>query len=348
MPDASFDTPELKLSRAGSAVRRYFPDKPNGRTERANDQARPRTSVGKIQSGIALMEKRLPPMEWAIREILPTGYNILAGRPKLGKSWIAVQAALAVARGDMLFGQECKPRPVLLLALEDGERRLQSRVSVILNGAPMPSTFSYALSWQRLDDDGLEQIDNWARDTGGKGLCIIDTYAKIKPRPSGRVTNAYDIDVENHSKLHDLTRTHDGLTLVSIMHMRKGATGGDYLEAVSGSAGITGTADATLALTRDRGKADATLSGTGRDLRDYELALQQEHNGPWKCLGAAAPLRMSATRQTILATLAGGPKSPAEIATLTDLSSAVVRKRLSQMAVDGHVVSKGGKYELAT
>ena len=52
------------------------------------------------------------------------------GGPKIGKSWLAFSVALAVASGGYALGGVTvgEPRPVLLLALEDGDRRLQDRI----------------------------------------------------------------------------------------------------------------------------------------------------------------------------------------------------------------------------
>jgi len=45
-----------------------------------------------------------PPIRWIVPDVLPEGATILAGRPKLGKSWMALDMALAVARGAYCLG----------------------------------------------------------------------------------------------------------------------------------------------------------------------------------------------------------------------------------------------------
>lgn len=55
---------------------------------------------------------------------------MLAGRPKLGKSWLALQLAQASACGGKVFEQSVEPGPVLYIALEDSERRLQQRLQL--------------------------------------------------------------------------------------------------------------------------------------------------------------------------------------------------------------------------
>jgi AAA domain len=61
------------------------------------------------------------------------GATILAGRPKIGKSWLALDWGLAVARDGFVFGDvHCKQGEVLYVALEDNERRLKQRITKLL------------------------------------------------------------------------------------------------------------------------------------------------------------------------------------------------------------------------
>ena len=83
--------------------------------------------------------------------VLPEGLTIFAGVPKVGKSWFALDVARANADGDMVLGQECERGDVLLLALEDNERRLQDRFRQITNGGDFPDNLDYATEWPRLN-----------------------------------------------------------------------------------------------------------------------------------------------------------------------------------------------------
>jgi RecA-family ATPase len=46
-----------------------------------------------------LMDKELPPVKWAVSGVLPEGVTILAGKPKMGKSWLALGLCVSVAAG---------------------------------------------------------------------------------------------------------------------------------------------------------------------------------------------------------------------------------------------------------
>ena len=67
---------------------------------------------------------------------------MLVGPPKIGKSWFVLTVGLAAAFGGKVLGSR-QPRPVLYLALEDGDRRLQDRCRKLLRGDPIPAEFEY-------------------------------------------------------------------------------------------------------------------------------------------------------------------------------------------------------------
>ena len=57
------------------------------------------------------------------------GAYILAGAPKIGKSFLVAQLAYHVSTGQPLWGYDVHQGTVLYLALEDDFRRLQDRMS---------------------------------------------------------------------------------------------------------------------------------------------------------------------------------------------------------------------------
>ena len=80
-------------------------------------------------SAADLLALTLPEPKWAVAGLLPAGFSVLAGKPKLGKSWLGLDIALAVALGGVALGSiHVSQGDVLYLALEDTTRRLQTRI----------------------------------------------------------------------------------------------------------------------------------------------------------------------------------------------------------------------------
>ena len=87
-----------------------------------------------IFTAMDLHRKQFAPVKWAIPGFLPEGLCLLAGKPKMGKSWMALALGIAVATGGAAFGKiRTTPGSVLYLALEDSPRRLKSRISILLD-----------------------------------------------------------------------------------------------------------------------------------------------------------------------------------------------------------------------
>src|SRR6516225_8080807 len=86
-----------------------------------------------------LQTKQFKPVRIILPNLIPEGVTILAGKPKIGKSWLLLDICLAIA-GDRFVLGEIKggQGDVLYLALEDNERRLKKRVDKILQSAAAP------------------------------------------------------------------------------------------------------------------------------------------------------------------------------------------------------------------
>src|SRR6266478_8939099 len=94
-----------------------------------------------ILNAASLIQESFKPMQWAVRDFLPAGCVLFAGRPKLGKSWFAYQIAIAIASGGMALGHiPVKQGDVLYLALEDGRQRLQWRLQALLKNGQAPQS----------------------------------------------------------------------------------------------------------------------------------------------------------------------------------------------------------------
>lgn len=208
----------------------------------------------------------LPPVQWAVPGLLPAGLVFLVAAPKMGKSWLAFDLCLSVAAGDAWLGHETNQGATLYLALEDGLNRLQKRLKTIGDGfTPPPAGCTLAINAPMLNAGLLEFLDGWLTEHPDAKLVCIDTFQKVKP-PQGKNENAYGADYRICSPLQAWAIQHN-ICVLLVHHTKKGVNPGDIFEGVNGSQGLTGTADATLLLSKEnRFDADAVLSITGRDV----------------------------------------------------------------------------------
>lgn len=287
-----------------------------------------------------LMAERFPPVRWAVPGLIAEGVNLLAGPPKVGKSWLSLGLALSVAAGAAALGSiPVQAGSVLYLALEDTPRRLQSRMGKILDGRAGPRGLTLATTCPPLPDGGAAAIAGWLSRNPAARLVVIDVFAKVRGRPPMGVS-AYDADYAAIGHAKALADKH-GVAVVLVHHVRK-AGAEDFLEAVSGTNGLAGAADATLVLKRPRGEADGILYVTGRDVDEAEHALRfTAANGAWTLLdGPAGDYAMSGTRADIMRYLRANPGTgPKAIADALGISAENARKTCQRMANDGQLAA---------
>jgi hypothetical protein len=297
----------------------------------------------RIFTAADIVAEELPPVKWVVPDILPEGVTFLAGKPKMGKSWMGLDLSIAVATGGVALGTKRVERgEVLYLALEDNRRRIQNRLDKLLTDQPAPATLHIATEWPRLDKGGDEMLNGWVATHPDIRLVIVDTLAMLKPHASGR-RSAYDEDREIVAPLGPIAADH-GVAILLVHHLRE-TESDDPLDMITGSVGLTSGVDGALVLKRQRGRADAFLHVEGRDIENpTELALKFDPNAAtWAIVGDAEEYRLSEQRSAILRVLerADEPLSPKEVAEMTDAKYGATRELLSQMAKDGQVKNLG-------
>ncbi|EYT65061.1 hypothetical protein H483_0102285 [Dietzia sp. UCD-THP] len=287
-----------------------------------------------IKSGKWLDERVFPPLAYAVPGMIPEGFGLLTGPPKVGKSYAVGGLGLALATGGKAFGAIPVgiPRPVLYLALEDGDRRLQARSRHLLEGKPIPEMIDFVTEVPPLLV--FEVIDAWMGQHGHeKPLVILDTLGRVMP-PSMPGESDYQRDYRIGVKLKKYTDRNPGSTLLVVHHTRKQA-GEDWMDSTSGTNGLNGAADFTMNLSRKRNEASGMIRITGRDIKEGEYKVTVE-NGFWaldgdsleKAAEAAAEAKITQplgeTSQTILdfVNAQPGPVSAADVANGTGVKDA--------------------------
>lgn len=302
--------------------------------------------VPQIISAAALRSKTFPPISYVVPGYLVEGCTILAGRPKLGKSWLMLDIGLAVARGGQTLGSvQCDEGDVLYIALEDNERRLQSRMTKILGAfQEWPARFEYATQWPRADDGGIEHIRRWIAAAEKPRLIVVDVLAAFRS-PRGRDATLYESDYSAVKALQQIPGE-TGVAIVVVHHLRKSGAESDPFEKVSGTLGLSGAADTVLVLDRDGN--GATLYGRGRDIEEIETAVEFDRQTcRWRVLGEAAEVRRTDERAQILSVLIGAsePMAPKGIAIETGMARNNVDQLLYKIAKTGEILKAGrGRY----
>lgn len=301
----------------------------------------------KTLTAAELLGLDLPPMRWSVPGLVPEGATLFVGKPKLGKSWLALDISIAVAIGGVALGtRPVEEGDVLYMALEDNRRRLRKRLEKLLAGGEAPERLHIATEWPRMNEGGEEALKRWLEAHPDACLVVVDILKRVRPRtPPNR--GVYDADYEALEAMQRLAAAH-GVAILVVHHTRKLAAA-DPVDEVSGSTGLSGGADGILVLKRDRGRADAYLHVTGREIEEeVELALRWDAElASWRLVGDAEQYRVSQERQDIVRVLeeAPEPMTPKEVAELLDKNPNAVKYLMWKMSKDSQLATVGkGRY----
>ncbi|MGV0607377.1 AAA family ATPase [Mycolicibacterium sp. XJ1904] len=233
-----------------------------------------------VVTAAELHHKEFPDLVQFVHGLVVEGFGIAAGPPKLGKSWWVLNLALAVAAGGRAFGKIPVPsRDVLLLALEDSPRRLQGRIRAVW-GENIPPHRLHILT-QILPGLLIPTITAWLQHHPG-GLVILDTLGRARQQRR-RGDDAYLADYQAGVALKNVVDAFPGSALLGVHHTRK-ASSDDFVDDLSGTLGLAGSADYVLVLRRQRNSNEATLQVTGRDAPEGEYAFTVA-GGAWSLSG---------------------------------------------------------------
>jgi replicative DNA helicase len=296
----------------------------------------------KVKRGISfndLIKKQFPLAIWIVENLITAGLTVLTGGSKIGKSWLALQLAIAIDRGDYFLGDlPTKKLGIVYFALEDTEERIKRRLTKYgieeFNDAWLETTWKH----------GLTSLKTFLQENPQFKVVIIDTLQKF-----ARITDIKDY-TETVTALSTLKQIADelGIAIIAIHHTRKGAENGvgDWMDGGLGSVGINATADCSITLTRKRDSAEGFLRATGRDIEDIHWALRWDKEScTWSRIGEAPKEKLLSEDQHILLQIleeeSPNPVSTAVIAEKVGKSLGNTINILNRLVTSGFVTKAG-------
>ncbi len=302
-----------------------------------------------------LMSQEFAPQKFVVAELLPVGLCMLAGAPKMGKSWAALDLCVSVAAGRPFLGRQTDQGSVLYLALEDTQQRLQSRLELIggeVNWADLP--LELAVNIDPINAGGLEALCEWLENAEDPRLIAIDVWGRFSPRDTTQ-KNEYDQITHTLQPLQQLAQKY-GICILVVHHTKKSngdsGSGGDPFDQVMGSRALTSNMDATLLLTRSRMKRDAVLATTGRDVEEMEVPITfNSESYRWEAMEQGQPTEppLSPARQEVLDAVAAGHTKTPDIVAYLRKGRTAVANLLKHLVEDGHLRRlRTGEYALAS
>ena len=222
----------------------------------------------KTKSCEEIMTTVYKPLEFVVDGLLAQGLYILAGAPKVGKSWLVLDMCLSIAKGESVLGRETTQGSALYLCLEDSYSRIQNRLYE-LTDEPSESLYFSVLA-ESIGNGLEEQIEQFKLQHSDLKIVAIDTLQKIKTDEEYR----YGTDYAELTVLKRLAEKL-GICILIVHHTRKNRDS-DPFNMISGTTGISGCVDGSMVLMKSkRTSSTAKLFATGRDIRECEIHLER-------------------------------------------------------------------------
>lgn len=228
-------------------------------------------------------EERRPP-EFIIDGMIPCGMTFLSGAPKIRKTFMALQMAISVASGQPFLGHNTTKCDVAYLDLEGSKSRVSFRTDRMTTKIPRNVYITNTIT-ERLADGLVDKLRQLHQSRPSIRLIIIDTYSRARGTYKSFGVNAYDADVALLEPVQRMALD-ENIAVLFIHHDKKGAGFmSDSFERLSGTMGISGSADCVINLVADGKRFDgkATMEYTPRDAKGGEIKIVfDERFGEWQ------------------------------------------------------------------
>ena len=233
-------------------------------------------------SAYDLLGIELEQLYTVVEDMICQGLTILAGDPKVGKSWLCLDLCNSICNEETFLGFNTNKCECSYFALEDSRNRLQSRLKKITERKDTLKKFHLQINCSPLDEGLLEELENHLKEFPNVKLIIIDTLQKVRETKSNG-NNMYSQDYSEMAKIKSFADEHK-ICIVLIHHLKKGQED-DVFQKLNGSNGITGAADTIIVLSKIKNKKEVKFSIEGRDVESNEkLLLFNKETFKWEVI----------------------------------------------------------------
>ena len=284
-----------------------------------------------------LFDTEFPELRWSVPGILPEGLAILAGKPKIGKSWLALSIAHAVGSGTEILGRQVEAGNVLYIALEDSPRRLRDRL--ISQQARRGTNVEFATHWPYLDKGGLAELQDEI-ERNSYSLVVIDTFNRSLLNSDQNKNSDMTAVLGN---LQQMALFHRLTMLILDHHNKAFDPNSDPIQALYGSTAKAGVADLLAGLFKEPGKQELVMKLTGREIDEQSLLLSwEEERCLWHLVGDAAQVRKETNKDVILQAVLdlddnGELPTTTSVAEFVNMDRGNVSRLLGELVTDGRL-----------
>lgn len=295
-----------------------------------------------------LVAMDLPEPLYVVRPYVAEGVTLVCGRPKMGKTTLLRQLAIAVNTAGTFFSAPAERVPVIFLSLEEGERIMRKKLRAGTIDAKSLRGIRLEFEWPQ-GAAGVAKLRALLVElkVKSRALVVIDSLTRFRMPPSER-GNAFTEDYNAAKSLADLCKEFPGLAIVLLHHTTK-ALPDDPVSSISGTYGLTAAADSYLILLKQG--QQYRLHAGGRmwegDTSDFEI---KREGGGWELVGeweSTPSDGLTPKQRSVLDQLKEGAKTAAALARALAVDDSAMRHMCLAMSRKGLIAKVANGWEIA-
>lgn len=270
-----------------------------------------------------------PETQWIWEGILPAGgLSLVVAKPKVGKTTLALQSAVAVSRGDIFLGRKTRQATVVYLALEEHRDEFQKNLSKLgVTDEPLYIHFGPAPA------QAMSEVEALIKETGAKFLVIdiLQKFCRVRDlNDYAQVTRALEplMAIGRKIDCHIQLTHHAG---------KKERDDGDD---ILGSTGLLGGVDTSIHIKKRNRESRVffTIQRYGMDVPQTVIALKDGH---LLMEGSREQVEIEEAIPLIFEALREGPLTINEIWERVEKGHAIVSKALKPLTESGWAKRSG-------
>ena len=163
-----------------------------------------------------LFKIKFPENQWAVQDLVPLeGITIISGPPANFKSWIILQMAIDISKGEKLFDRfECQKQKVLIVDEENHPSETQKRAKMLVRDEDLSIFFLSEASFQINQKKFLTSLLKFCEENE-IGVVFFDSLVRIHSSDENSASDMAQV----FQKIKKLC--HNKLTVVLTHHEKK-------------------------------------------------------------------------------------------------------------------------------
>lgn len=292
------------------------------------------------ESAFSLLERDIPEPVRLCDPWATEGVNLIAGRPKLGKTTLSRQKLAAAATGTLFLDAPFKvPVKCAFLSLEEGELLCRMKFKQHAFCDEALGAIQLFFDWPR-GVDGVDLLDRYLTANPEVHFVVVDSLTKFRTVPDAR-TPAFMADYDAINLLHEMAKRHPGCCIDVVHHTRK-AKSEDPIDDVSGTYGLTAASDCIVVLRPHTDGALLYVYSRLWNRKDSEYKLRRTE-GRWEMLGVNLGLTDEQLQALEYVKKSPGGLGGQELGNILGITTPSAWQRLDLLIEHGVAVKRYGK-----